>query len=220
MGQKVNPKGLRVGITRTWDSRWYSSGKDYVRWLHEDLEIRRFVKEKLYHAGISKVVIERAANKLKIDIHTARPGIIIGKRGVEVDALKAVIHEKTEKDVLINIIEVRKPEIDAQLVAESIALQLERRVAFRRLMKKALTSAFKFGAEGIKVECAGRLGGREIARSEWMREGRVPLHTLRADVDYGVATAKTTYGTIGVKVWVFKGEILEGTSSERGRRFA
>jgi small subunit ribosomal protein S3 len=213
MGQKVNPIGFRLGITKNWDSRWYAE-KDYSRWLHSDIKVREFVKKKLYHAGISKVVIERAANKVKLDVYTARPGIIIGKRGAEVDALKAEIQKMLGKDVMVNIIEVRKPEIDAQLVSENIATQLERRVAFRRLMKKAVGSAFKFGAKGIKVTCGGRLAGAEIARTEWVREGGVPLHTLRADIDYGVATAHTTYGTIGVKVWIYKGEILE--SKARG----
>lgn len=208
MGQKVNPIGFRLGIIKNWNSRWYAK-KGYSQWLHSDLKVREFVKKKLYHAGISKVVIERAANKVKVDIHTARPGIIIGKRGVEVDALKAEIQKMLDKEVLINIIEVRKPEVDAQLVAESIATQLERRVAFRRLMKKSIASAFKFGAKGIKVSCGGRLAGAEIARTEWAKEGGVPLHTLRADIDYGVATANTTYGTIGVKTWIYKGEVLE-----------
>ena len=204
MGQKVHPIGLRLGIIKTWDSRWFAK-KNYATLLHEDIKIRKIVKERLTHAGVSKIEIERAGQKAKINIHTARPGIIIGKKGAEIDKLMKSLQDMTGKEVFINILEVRKPEIDAQLVAENIALQLERRVSFRRAMKRSVLSAMRFGAEGIKVMAAGRLAGHEIARSEWYREGRVPLHTLRADIEYGLAEAKTTYGVIGVKVWVFRG---------------
>ena len=207
MGQKVHPIGLRLGIIKTWDSRWFSQ-KNYAPLLHEDIKIRKIVKERLMHAGVAKVEIERAGQKAKINIHTARPGIIIGKKGAEVDKLKKDLEAMTGKQMYINIQEIRRPELDAQLVSENIALQLERRIAFRRAMKKAVTSALRLGAQGIKITCAGRLAGAEIARTEWYREGRVPLHTLRADVDFGQATAFTTYGTCGVKVWIFKGEIL------------
>ncbi len=207
MGQKVHPIGLRLGIIKTWDSRWFSQ-KNYAALLHEDIKIRKMVKERLMHAGVAKVEIERAGQKAKINIYTARPGIIIGKKGAEVDKLKKDLEAMTGKQMYINIQEIRRPELDAQLVAENIALQLERRIAFRRAMKKAVTSALRLGAQGIKITCAGRLAGAEIARTEWYREGRVPLHTLRADVDFGYGTAKTTYGTCGVKVWVFKGEVL------------
>ncbi len=207
MGQKVHPVGFRLGVVRTWDSKWYAEA-DYAKLLHEDIKLRNYLKKKLYHAGISKIEIERAASKAKINIFAARPGIIIGKRGSEVEALKKELAKLTDKEVFINIQEIRKPEIDAQLLAENVALQLERRVAFRRAMKKGVTQALKFGAQGIKINCAGRLGGAEIARTEWYREGRVPLHTLRADIDYGFAEAKTTYGIIGVKVLIFKGEVL------------
>ncbi|MCX5869019.1 MAG: 30S ribosomal protein S3 [Proteobacteria bacterium] len=205
MGQKTHPGGFRLGITRTWDSRWYSD-KDFARLLHEDLKIRGYVKQRLYHAGISRVEIERAARKVKIRICTARPGIVIGKRGSEVDKLREELQAFTGDEIHIDIYEVRKPEMDAQLVAESVAAQIVRRVYFRRAMKKSVTSAIRLGAKGVKICCAGRLGGAEIARSEWYREGRVPLHTLRADIDFGMAEAQTTYGLIGVKVWVFKGE--------------
>lgn len=208
MGQKVHPVGFRLGVIRTWESKWYAE-KDYSALLHEDLKLRDYLKKRLYHAGISKIEIERAASKAKVNIFAARPGIIIGKKGSEVEALKKDLAKLTDKEVFINIQEVRKPEIDAQLVAESVALQLERRIAFRRAMKKSVSQALKFGAEGIKIECSGRLGGAEMSRREWYREGRVPLHTLRADIDYGFAEAKTTYGIIGVKVLVFKGEILD-----------
>ncbi len=208
MGQKVHPVGFRLGIVKTWESRWYAE-KDYSGLLHEDLKLRDYLKKRLHHAGISKVEIERAASKAKVNIFAARPGIIIGKKGSEVEVLKKDLAKLTDKEVFINIQEVRKPEIDAQLVAENVALQLERRVAFRRAMKKAVSQALKFGAEGIKIECSGRLGGAEMSRREWYREGRVPLHTLRADIDYGFAEAKTTYGIIGVKVLIFKGEILD-----------
>ena len=207
MGQKVHPIGFRLGVIRTWDSKWYAEG-DYASLLHEDIKLRNYLKKRLYHAGISKVEMERAANKAKINIFAARPGIIIGKKGSEVEALKKELAKLTDKEVFINIQEVRKPEIDAQLVAENVALQLERRVAFRRAMKKSVSQALKFGAQGIKINCSGRLGGAEMSRTEWYREGRVPLHTLRADIDYGYAEAKTTYGIIGVKVLIFKGEVL------------
>jgi small subunit ribosomal protein S3 len=207
LGHKVNPIGFRLGIIKTWDSKWFATA-DYAKLLHEDIKLREYLKKRLYHAGISKIELERAANKAKINIHAARPGIIIGKKGSEVEALKKELSKLTDKEIFLNIQEVRKPEIDAQLVAEGVALQLERRVAFRRAMKKSVSQALKFGAQGIKIHCAGRLGGAEIARSEWYREGRVPLHTLRADIDYGFAEAKTTYGIIGIKVLIFKGEVL------------
>lgn len=207
MGQKVNPISFRLGINRTWESRWYADG-DYAERLLADLKLRNFLKKRLYHAGISRIELERAANKVKINIFAARPGIIIGKKGAEVEDLKRDLAKLTNDECFINIQEVRKPEIDAQLVAENIALQMERRVAFRRAMKRSVTMALKFGAQGIKIECCGRLGGAEMSRREWYREGRVPLHTLRANIDYGFAEAKTTYGIIGVKVLIFKGEIL------------
>jgi small subunit ribosomal protein S3 len=216
LGQKVHPVGFRLGIIRTWESKWYAE-KDYATLLHEDLKLRDYLKKRLHHAGISKIEIERAASKAKINIFAARPGIIIGKKGSEVESLKKDLAKLTDKEVFINIQEVRKPEIDAQLVAENVALQLERRVAFRRAMKKAVSQALKFGAEGIKIECSGRLGGAEMSRREWYREGRVPLHTLRADIDYGFAEAKTTYGIIGVKVLVFKGEILDREQLQQNR---
>ncbi len=207
MGQKVNPIGFRLGINKTWYSQWYAE-KKYSELLHEDIKIREHLKKKFYHAGVSKIEIERAADKAKINIHTARPGIIIGRKGSEIEKVKKEIEKMTSGEAIINILEVRKPEIDAQLVAENIALQLERRVGFRRAMKRCVTSALKFGAKGIRVACAGRLGGAEMARREWYREGRVPLHTLRADIDYGLAEAHTTYGIIGVKVLIFHGEVL------------
>ena len=210
MGQKVHPTGFRLGIIKTWDSRWYAS-KSFPQLLEEDIRIRDFLKERLYHAGVSKIEIERAADKgkkAKINIFTARPGIIIGKKGVEVENLRRELQRKTQKEMIINIKEIKKAEMDAQLVAENVALQLQRRVSFRRAMKRAVTSALKVGAKGIRIACAGRLGGAEMARREWYREGRVPLHTLRADIDYGFAAAKTTYGVIGVKVWIFKGEVF------------
>ena len=209
MGQKVNPISFRLGVIKTWDSKWYAKA-DYAKLLHEDLKLREFLKKRLHHSGVSKIEIERAANKAKINIFTARPGLIIGKKGSEVETLKKDLAKLTDKEVFLNILEVRKPELDAQLVAESVALQLERRIAFRRAMKKSVTSALKFGAKGIRITCAGRLGGAEMSRTEWYREGRVPLHTLRADIDYGFAEAKTTYGIIGVKVLIFKGEVLPG----------
>ena len=207
MGQKVHPIGFRLGVIRTWDSKWYAEA-DYAKLLHEDIKLRAYLKKRLFHAGISKIEVERAASKAKINIYAARPGIIIGKKGSEVEALKKELAKLTDKEVFINIQEVRKPEIDAQLLAENVALQLERRVAFLTAMKKGVSQALKFGALGVKIHCSGRLGGAEIARTEWYREGRVPLHTLRADIDYGFAEAKTTYGIIGVKVLIFKGEVL------------
>jgi small subunit ribosomal protein S3 len=207
MGHKVNPTGLRLGINRTWDSRWFAS-RDYSKQLHEDLALRKYLREKLSGAGVSKVVVERPAKKARVTIHAARPGVVIGKKGQDIEKLRGDLAKLTGSDVNLNIVEIRKPEIDATLVAENIAQQLERRVAFRRAMKRAVQSAMRLGAQGIRINCAGRLGGAEIARVEWYREGRVPLHTLRADIDYGVATAKTTYGTCGVKVWIFKGEIM------------
>lgn len=207
MGQKVNPIGLRLGINRTWDSRWYAD-TEYSRLLFEDLNIRKFLFDKLSQAGIGRIVIERPAKKARITIHTARPGVVIGKKGADIDKLRNDVSKMTESEVHLNIVEIRKPEIEAKLVAENIAQQLVRRVAFRRAMKRAVQSAMRLGAEGIRINCGGRLGGAEIARTEWYREGRVPLHTLRADVDYGCASAQTAYGICGVKVWIFKGEIL------------
>jgi len=219
MGQKVHPKGFRLGVIEHWDSKWFAR-RDYAQLLHEDLRMRKFLKERLYHAGVSKVEIERAANKAKINIYTARPGIVIGKKGAEIEKLKAELAKLTKRESFINIHEVRRPDVDGQLVAENVALQLERRVAFRRAMKEAVGRAMRMGAQGVKVRCAGRLGGAEIARTEWYREGRVPLHTLRADIDFGEATAKTTYGTCGVKVWVFKGEIMAHDPMAQDRRAA
>src|SRR5712692_9855965 len=208
MGQKTHPRGFRLGIIEGWDSKWYAN-RDYAALLHEDLKLRNFIKKRLYHAGISKIEIERMANKAKLNIHTARPGIVIGKKGAEIEKLKADIQKLMKgKEAYINIHEVRRPDLDPQLAAENVGLQLERRVAFRRAMKEAVTRAMRMGALGVKVHVAGRLGGNEIARAEWYREGRVPLQTLRADVAYGLAEAKTTYGVIGVKVWIFRGEIL------------
>lgn len=209
MGQKVNPIGFRLGGIKTWRSQWFSE-KNYSELIHEDIKIRKYLKKKLYHAGVSKVEIERAANKAKVNIYAARPGIIIGKKGSEIEKLRKDLEKVSQSEIIINILEVRKPEVDAQLVAENVALQLERRVAFRRAMKKCVTSSLKFGAKGIRINCAGRLGGAEMARSEWYREGRVPLHTLRADIDWGFAEANTAYGIIGVKVWMFHGEVLPG----------
>lgn len=207
MGQKVHPTGFRLGIIKTWDSKWFAT-KDYSKLVLEDRKIRDYIKDRLFHAGISRIEIERAANKVKIRIHTARPGIVIGKKGAEIEILRRDLERRFRREVLIDIQEVRRPELDSVLVAENIALQLVRRVAFRRAMKRAVTSALKFGAKGVRVASAGRLGGAEMARREWYREGRVPLHTLRADIDYGTATARTTYGAIGVKTWIFKGEVL------------
>jgi small subunit ribosomal protein S3 len=207
LGQKVHPTGIRLGIIKTWDSRWFAR-KNYKEQLHEDLAVQSYIKSNLTHAGVPRVEIERTGQKLKATIHTARPGIIIGKKGAEVEKLKKELEKITDKEMSIDIKEIRKPELDAQLVAENIALQLEKRIAFRRAMKKAVSSSIRFGALGIKIACGGRLAGAEIARSEWYREGRVPLHTFRSDIDYGVAEAKTTYGRIGVKVWIYKGDIL------------
>jgi len=207
MGQKVNPIGLRLGINRTWDSRWYAD-KNYATLLHEDLRIREYLFDNLSQAGITKVVIERPAKRARITIQTARPGVVIGRKGADIERLRQVLSGMTGNEVHLNIVEIRKPEIDAKLVAENISQQLTRRVAFRRAMKRAVQSAMRLGAGGIRINCGGRLGGAEIARMEWYREGRVPLHTLRADIDYGTARANTTYGICGVKVWVFKGEIL------------
>jgi small subunit ribosomal protein S3 len=219
MGQKVNPIGLRLGINRTWDSRWYAEG-DYGALLHEDLHIRNYLRDRLTQAGVSRIVIERPAKKARITIHTARPGVVIGKKGQDIERLRADLARMTKGDVHLNIVEIRKPEIDARLVAENIAQQLERRVAFRRAMKRSVQSAIRLGAEGIRINCGGRLGGAEIARMEWYREGRVPLHTLRADIDYGEATGKTTSGPCGVKVWIFKGEILAHDPMAQDKRAA
>ncbi len=218
MGQKVNPVGLRVGINRTWDSRWYADKREYGHLLHEDIRIRRFLQKRLVQAGISRVVIERPAKKARVTIYTARPGLVIGKKGADIEKLRQSLSMMTGNDVHLNIVEIRKPEIDAKLVAENICNQLERRIAFRRAMKRAVQSAMRLGALGIRINCGGRLGGAEIARTEWYREGRVPLHTLRADIDYGEATAFTTYGTCGVKVWVFKGEIMERDPMAQDKR--
>lgn len=207
MGQKVNPIGFRLGSYRNWDSRWFSV-KDYAGFVYEDHHIRKFIKKRLSQAGVAKIEIERAANKVRIRIHTARPGIVIGKKGVEIENLRKDLEKRIKREIIIDIQEVRKPEVEAQLVAENVALQLVRRVAFRRAMKRAVGSALRFGALGVKIACAGRLGGAEMARREWYREGRVPLHTIRADIDYGFAEAFTTYGVVGVKVTIFKGEIL------------
>ena len=233
MGQKVNPTGLRLGINRTWESRWFAR-KEYGNLLLDDLGLRKFLHKRLGQAGVSRIVIERAAKRTRITLHSARPGVVIGKKGVDIEKLRTDVAKLTNSEVSLNIVEIRKPEIEAKLIADSIAQQLERRVAFRRAMKRAVQSAMRLGAQGIRINCSGRLGGAEIARMEWYREGRVPLHTLRADVDFAYGTAKTTYGVCGVKVWVFKGEILahdpmaqerrmnEGqpASHERGRREA
>ncbi len=220
MGQKVNPIGLRLGINRTWDSRWFANDQNYAGLLHEDLKLREYLHTRLAQAGVSRVVIERPAKKARVTIHTARPGVVIGKKGADIEKLRVDVARMTKADVHLNIVEIRKPEIDAKLVAENIAQQLMRRVAFRRAMKRAVQSAIRLGAEGIRINCGGRLGGAEIARMEWYREGRVPLHTLRADVDYGTATARTTYGTCGVKVWVFKGEIMAHDPMAQDKRLA
>lgn len=213
MGQKVNPIGLRLGIVKTWESRWYA-GKKYADYIFEDYNIRRFIKKKLYHAGISRIEIERSAKRVRLRIYTARPGIVIGKKGSEIELLKKDLESLVSQEILIDIQEVRKPEINAQLVAENVALQIERRVAFRRAMKRGVSSAMRFGAQGVKIICSGRLGGAEMARTEWYREGRVPLHTLRADIDYGFIESKTTYGIIGVKVFIFNGEVLTKDQTE------
>ena len=217
MGQKVNPIGLRVGINRTWDSRWYANKSDFAGLLHEDLAIRNFIFDRLKQAGVSKVIIERPAKKARISIHTARPGVVIGKKGQDIEKLKNDLQKLANAEVQVNIIEIRKPELDAKLVADNIAQQLERRVSFRRAMKRSVQNAMRLGAGGIRINAAGRLGGAEIARTEWYREGRVPLHTLRADIDYATYEAHTTYGVIGVKVWIFKGEILGGIEEVRAK---
>jgi len=216
MGQKVHPVGFRLGINKTWVSRWFAE-KDYSKLLQEDIYIRNFLKKKLYHAGVAKIEIERVGAKIIISIHTARPGIIIGRKGAEIDNLKNEIQKMTHQEVFINIIEVRKPEIDAQLVGENIASQLERRVSFRRAMKRSVTSSLKFGGQGIRISCSGRLGGAEMARTEWYREGKVPLHTIRANIDFGFAEAKTTYGIIGIKVWIYKGEVSQDSEAVKER---
>jgi small subunit ribosomal protein S3 len=218
MGQKVNPIGMRLQVNRTWDSRWFANTKDYGNLLLEDLRMRDFIREEAKQAGVSKIIIERPHRKCRVTIHSARPGVIIGKKGADIETLRKKLAAMTASELHLNIVEVRKPELDAQLVAESIAQQLERRVSFRRAMKRAVQNAMRMGALGIRVNVAGRLGGAEIARTEWYREGRVPLHTLRADIDYALAEASTPYGIIGVKVWIFKGEILEHDPSARDRR--
>jgi small subunit ribosomal protein S3 len=219
MGQKVNPIGLRLGINRTWDSRWFAR-KDYGTLLHDDLKLRKFLEGRLTQAAIAKILIERAARKTRITLHSARPGVVIGKKGADIDKLRLDLSKITNSEVSLNIVEIRKPEIEAKLIADGIAQQLERRVAFRRAMKRAVQSAMRFGAQGIRINCGGRLGGAEIARMEWYREGRVPLHTLRADIDFGTSTARTTYGTCGVKVWVFKGEILAHDPMAQDKKMA
>ncbi|UXM94133.1 MULTISPECIES: 30S ribosomal protein S3 [unclassified Bartonella] len=218
MGQKINPIGLRLGINRTWNSRWFANTGEYGKLLHEDLAIRKYLMNELKTAGIAKIVIERPHKKCRVTIHAARPGLIIGKKGADIERFRRKLSDMTNADASLNIVEVRKPEVDATLIAQSIAQQLERRVAFRRAMKRAVQSAMRLGAEGIRINCSGRLGGAEIARMEWYREGRVPLHTLRADIDYGTAEAETAYGICGVKVWVFKGEILEHDPMASERR--
>ena len=219
MGQKVNPIGLRVGINRTWDSRWFSD-RDYAQKLVQDLKLRRFIEKELKAAGVSKVIIERAAKNVRVTVHTARPGVIIGKKGADIEKLRRKLSDKAGAEVALNIVEIRKPEVDAQLVAEGVAQQLERRVSFRRAMKRAVQSALRMGAEGIRLNVSGRLGGADIARTEWYREGRVPLHTLRADIDYGTAEGLTTYGIIGVKVWIYKGDVMEHDPMARDKRIA
>lgn len=218
MGQKVNPIGLRLGINRTWDSRWYADGEEYGILLHEDLKIREFVMNLLPQAAISKVVVERTAKKARVTIYSARPGVIIGKKGADIERLRNKLREMTSSELSLNIVEIRKPEVDAKLIAENVAQQLVRRIAFRRAMKRAVQGAMRLGAEGIRINCGGRLGGAEIARTEWYREGRVPLHTLRADIDYAEAVAKTAYGICGIKVWVFKGEVMAHDPSAQDRR--
>ena len=220
MGQKVNPVGLRLGVNRTWDSRWFAGGHDYARLLHQDLKLREWLKERLSGAGVSRIIIERPHKKCRITIYAARPGVVIGKKGADIEKLRKDVSAMTEGEVFLNLVEVRKPETDAQLIAENIAQQLERRIAFRRAMKRAMQSAMRLGAKGVRINVSGRLGGAEIARMEWYREGRVPLHTLRADIDYGFYEAKTTYGIIGVKVWVFKGEVLEHDPMAQDKRWA
>lgn len=217
MGQKVHPIGFRLGYIKDWNSRWYASSKDFPHLLHQDLEVRDFIKKRLAQASVSRVHISRAANNARITIHTARPGLVIGKKGEDIDRLRREVGAKMGIPLQINVEEIRKPELDAQLVAESVAQQLERRIMFRRAMKRAVQNTMRRGAEGIKINVAGRLNGAEIARSEWYREGRVPLHTLRADIDYGFAEARTTYGVLGVKVWIFKGEVFEDTGRSEGK---
>jgi small subunit ribosomal protein S3 len=217
MGQKINPIGLRIGINRTWDSRWYA-GRDYAKKLIEDLRLREYIQERLKPAGISKVIIERAAKTTKVTVHTARPGVIIGKKGADIEKLRSDLSERAGGEVALNIVEIRKPELDAQLLSEGVAQQLERRVSFRRAMKRAVQSALRLGAQGIRINVSGRLGGGDIARMEWYREGRVPLHTLRADLDYGFSEALTTFGIIGVKVWIYKGEIMEHDPMARDKK--
>ncbi len=218
MGQKVNPIGLRVGVIRSWDSRWYAEGEKYIENLHEDLKLRKYIKSKLKHAGVSKIEMERAAQKLKIIISTARPGVVIGKKGTGIDTLKADIQKQTKNEVFLNIQEIRKPDLDAQLVAENIALQLEKRISWRRALKKAMAASVRSGVRGIKIMVSGRLDGAEIARSEWYNEKSVPLHTLRADIDYGTAEALTTYGIIGIKTWIYRGDILSTKELEEAGR--
>lgn len=218
MGQKVNPIGFRVGVIRTWDSRWYAKGPQYMENLHEDIRLRKYIKDKLKHAGVAKVEMERAANKIKIIIHTARPGVVIGKKGTGIDTLKADIQSQTKNEVFVNIQEVRKPDLDAQLVAENIALQLEKRISWRRALKKAMAAAVKSGVRGIKIKVGGRLDGAEIARTEWYNEKSVPLHTLRADIDYGTAEALTSYGIIGLKVWIYRGDVMSAREVEEASR--
>jgi len=220
MGQKVNPIGMRLGVNRTWDSRWFAARQEYAKLLHQDLKIRKELKEKLNAAGVSRIIIERPHKKCRITIYAARPGVVIGKKGADIDKLRKDIAVLTDGEVFLNLVEVRKPEVDSQLVAESIAQQLERRIAFRRAMKRSIQSAMRLGAKGIRMNLSGRLGGAEIARMEWYREGRVPLHTLRADIDFGFAEALTTYGIIGVKVWIFKGEVLEHDPMAQDKRWA
>ena len=220
MGQKVHPKGLRLGIIKDWDAKWYAGKKEFATLLHEDLKIRKYLKKRLFAAGIAAIEIERTANRVKVTIRTAKPGIVIGRGGAEVDSLRRDLEKMTGRQVNLNIIEIKKPEIDAQLVAENIAAQLEKRISFRRAMKQAVSRAMRLGAEGIRIACAGRLAGAEIARTEWYAEGKVPLHTLRADIDYGFAESNTTYGKIGVKCWIYKGEVLpeaKGVVQEGGK---
>ncbi|MDI6709823.1 MAG: 30S ribosomal protein S3 [Bacillota bacterium] len=218
MGQKVDPRGLRLGIVRDWDAKWFADKKNFSGLLLEDVKVRNHIKRKLYQAGIARIQLERTANRLRIAIHTAKPGIVIGRQGAEVEALRKEIEQMTGRQVNINIVEVKVPELDAQLVAENVAAQLQKRIAFRRAMRQVVSRAMRMGAKGIKVAVSGRLAGAEIARSEWYSEGKVPLHTLRADIDYGFAEAKTTYGTIGVKVWIYKGEVLPEKATQEGGR--
>lgn len=218
MGQKINPIGLRLQINRTWDSRWYANTKDFGDLLHEDIRIRDFIRKEAKQAGISRIVIERPHRKCRVTIYTARPGVIIGRKGADIENLRKKVAELTDSELHLNIVEIRRPEVDAHLVAENVAQQLERRIGFRRAMKRAVQNAMRMGAQGIRINCAGRLGGAEIARTEWYREGRVPLHTLRADIDYALVEAVTAYGQIGVKVWIFKGEIMEHDPQAHDRR--